>query len=346
MKQRVKSVELSRRFVLVLAGASALVAVTSLQARAQEASEVRVAQQFGISYLPLMVIQEQKLIERFAREAGLPEPTVTWNQFSGGSTMNDALISGSLDFASAGVAPMLTLWAKTRDSLEVKAVAALAALPSFLNTSNPSVQSIKDLTKRDRIALPAVKVSIQAIMLQMAAEQAFGVGQHGELDALTVSMAHPDATAALLSGRSEVTAHFTTPPFQYQQLENPAVHRVLSSYDILGGPHTLNLIYTTGKFATRNPKTTRAFLTALETADDWIKQNPKAAAELYIRAENSKLKPDFVEGMITDPDVHFTTVPENIMKFAEFQHRIGQIKVKAADWKEIFLPDAHGYQGS
>src|SRR3954452_22407002 len=147
-----------------------------------------------------MVIQEQKLIERFAREAGLPEPKVTWNQFSGGSTMNDALISGSLDFASAGVAPMLTLWAKTRDSLEIKAVAALAALPSFLNTSNGNVHSIKDFTERDRIALPAVRVSIQAIMLQMAAEQAFGVGEHGKLDRWAASMPHSDATAALLAG--------------------------------------------------------------------------------------------------------------------------------------------------
>ena len=93
MKQRNKTVNYSRRFVLAFAGASALVAATGLPARAQEVSEVRVAQQFGISYLPLMVIQEQKLIERFAREAGLPEPEVTWNQFSGGSTMNDALIS-------------------------------------------------------------------------------------------------------------------------------------------------------------------------------------------------------------------------------------------------------------
>jgi NitT/TauT family transport system substrate-binding protein len=351
MDKRIITVNYTRRSLLALAGASALAMTPGLPASAQqsspaEAQTVRIAQQFGISYLPLMVIQEQKLIERFAREAGLPEPVVSWNQFSGGGTMNDALISGSLDFASAGVTPMLTLWAKTRGSLEVKAVAALAALPSFLNTSNPEVRSIKDLTERDRIALPAIKVSVQATMLQMAAEQAFGVGQHTRLDALTVSMPHPDATAALLSGHSEVTAHFTTPPFQYQQLENPTVHRVLSSYDILGGPHTLNLIYTTGKFAAKNPKTTRAFLTALETADDWIKQNPKAAAELYIRAENSKLKPDFVEGMITDPDVHFTTVPENIMKFAEFQHRTGQIKVKPTDWKEIFLADAHGYPGS
>jgi NitT/TauT family transport system substrate-binding protein len=346
MDQQNHFVYCSRRFVLALAGASVLAVATGLPATAQETSEVRIAQQFGISYLPLMVIQEQKLIERFAREAGLPEPKVTWNQFSGGVTMNDALISGSLDLASAGVAPMLTLWAKTRNSLEVKAVSALASLPSYLNSNNPSVKSITDLTDRDRIALPAIKVSVQAIMLQMAAEQAHGVGQHDKLDSLTVSMPHPDATAALLSGRSEVTAHFTTPPFQYQQLDNPAVHRVLSSYDILGGPHTLNLIYTTGTFANRNPKTVHALLTALETANDWIRQNPQAAAQLYIRAENSKLEPGFVERMITDPDVRFTTVPENIMKFADFQYRIGQIKVKPADWKEIFLPDVHGYPGS
>lgn len=345
------SVNHTRRFFLALAGASALAGAAYLQANAQQSSRaetptVRIAQQFGISYLPLMVIKEQRLIERFAREGGLPEPEVTWTQFSGGSAMNDALISGSLDLAAAGVAPMLVLWAKTRGSLDVRAVSALAALPSFLNSSNPEVRSVKDFTDRDRIALPAVKVSIQAIMLQMAAEQAFGVGQHEKLDALTVSMPHPDATAALLSGRSEVSAHFTTPPFQYQQLESPAIGRVLSSYDILGGRHTLNVIYATGKFARENPRTVAAFLAALETANGWITRNPKEAAQLYVRAENSKLAPDFVERMITDPDVHFTTVPENVMKFAEFQHRIGQIKVKPADWKEIFLPEAHGYPGS
>jgi NitT/TauT family transport system substrate-binding protein len=343
----------TRRFFLATAGASALAATAGFgigaahsQTGPAETKTVRIAQQFGISYLPLMVLKEQKLIERFAREAGLPEPDVQWNQFSGGSSMNDALISGSLDLAAAGVAPMLTLWAKTRGSLDVKAVSALAALPSFLNSNNPEVRSVKDFTDRDRIALPAVKVSVQAIMLQMAAEQAFGVGQHDKLDPLTVSMPHPEATAALLSGRSEITAHFSTPPFQVQQLDNPAVHRVVSSYDILGGRHTLNVIYATGNFARKNPKTVRAFLTALETADDWIRQNPNAAAALYIRAENSRLQPDLVERMVADPDVEFTTVPENVMKFAEFQHRIGQIKVRPADWKEVFLPEAHGYAGS
>src|SRR3954447_26033188 len=151
MDKQIITVNYTRRSLLALAGASALAMTAGLPASAQQSSPaevqtVRIAQQFGISYLPLMVIQEQKLIERFAREAGLPEPKVTWNQFSGGATMNDALISGSLDLASAGVAPMLTLWAKTRDSLEVKAVSALASLPSYLNSNNPSVKSIADLT--------------------------------------------------------------------------------------------------------------------------------------------------------------------------------------------------------
>ena len=97
-----------------------------------------------------------------------------------------------------------------------------------------------DITdKPEAIALPAVKVSIQAVTLQMAAEKAFGEGQQGKLDALTVSLSHPDAQVALLSGASEITAHFGSPPFQYQQLEKPGIRTVLNSYDVAGGRHTL-----------------------------------------------------------------------------------------------------------
>src|SRR6185312_3884163 len=110
-------------------------------------------------------------------------------------------------------------------------VGAINSMPLYLNTRNPAVKTLKDFTDKDRIALPAVKVSIQAVTLQMAAEQAFGPGQQNKLDQLTVSMKHPDALAALLSGRSEVTAHFGSAPFQYQELEDKRAHRVLNSYD-------------------------------------------------------------------------------------------------------------------
>ena len=162
--------------------------------------------------------------------------------------MNDALLSSSLQFASGGVGPLVTLWAKTRGNLDVKAVSAINSMPLYLTTRNPDVKTLKDFTAKDKIALPAVKVSIQAVTLQMAAEKAFGEGQQYKLDPLTVSMSHPDAQTALLSGQSEITAHFGSPPFQYQQLERPGIHRVLNSYDVLGGPATFNTVWTTSKF--------------------------------------------------------------------------------------------------
>src|SRR3954466_7337917 len=140
--------------------------------------------------------------------------------------MNEAILSGTLDFASGGVGPLLTIWGKTRGNLAVKGVAAINAMPLYLTTINPDVKSIKDFTDKDRIALPAVKVSIQAVTLQMAAEKAFGAGHPTQLDPLTVSMSHPDPAAAMLSGRSEFTAHLTSPPFQFQQLQDKRVHRV------------------------------------------------------------------------------------------------------------------------
>ena len=83
-----------------------------------------------------------------------------------------------------------------------------------------------------------MKVSIQAIALQMAAAKAFGQADFARLDTLTVSMAPPDSTIALLSGAGEITAVFSVPPFQQQQLEKPGIHTVLNSYDVMDGPHS------------------------------------------------------------------------------------------------------------
>ena len=253
----------ARSILSYTVGAALLTATFASRA---EVTELKVAEQYGIGYLPLMVMEDQKLVEKYAKEAGIGDLKVTWSKFAGGNVMNDALLSNSLHFAAGGVAPMVTLWAKTRGNYDVKAVAALDSMPLYLNSRNPNVKSLKDFTDKDKIALPAVKVSIQAVTLQMAAEQAFGAGQYNKLDRLTVSMSHPDGQAALLSGTSEVTAQFSAPPFQYQQLDNPAVHKVLDSYAVLGGPATFNLIWTTSKFRNDNPKVYAAFTRALDEA--------------------------------------------------------------------------------
>jgi NitT/TauT family transport system substrate-binding protein len=323
---------------------SVLVAALPLSAHA-EMSEIKVAQQYGISYLPLMIMEEQKLIEKYAKANGV-DVSVGWAKFAGGNVMNDALLSNSLQFASGGVGPLVTLWAKTRGNLDVKAISAINSMPLYLNTRNPAVRTIKDFTDKDKIALPAVKVSIQAVTLQMAAEKTFGEGQQYKLDALTVSMSHPDAQLALLSGQSEITAHFGSPPFQYQQLKNPAIHTVLSSYDVLGGPATFNVVWTTSKFRSENPKLYDAFVKALDDATALINKDKRWAAEAYLRMSKDKASLQEIEGMLNDPAIVFTTTPQSIMKYVDFMVKIGSIKARPASWKDLFFPNVHNLPGS
>ena len=310
-----------------------------------EMSEVKVAQQYGISYLPLLVMEEQKLIEKHAKAAGV-DVTVGWAKFAGGNVMNDALLSGSLQFASGGVGPLVTLWARTKGNLDVKAVAAINSMPLYLNTRNPNVKSIADFTDKDRIALPAVKVSIQAVTLQMAAEKTFGEGQQNRLDPLTVTMSHPDAQTALLSGASEIDAHFSSPPFQYQQLKHPTIHTVLNSYDVLGGPATFNLVWTTAKFRNDNPKLYDAFVKALDEAIAFINRDRKAAAEAYLRTSKDKDSVADILAMLNDPAIVYTTTPQNVMKYVTFMLKSGAIKTKPESWKELFFPNAQSLPGS
>lgn len=328
----------------VLAGMAAAPSLGVWSARAQEAKELRIAKQFGISYLPLTIIEVRGLIEKHAAAAGLADLKVTWSQLSAGAPMNDALVAGSLDVAGGGVGPLVTIWARTKANLGVRGIASLNSMPLYLNTINPAVKSLKDFGDKDRIAMPAVKVSIQAVTLQMAAERE--LGKFDALDRLTVSMSHPDGHTAMMSGRSEITGHFTSAPFMYQQLEDPRVRRVLSSYEVLGGPATFNTVWCTAKWRETNPRAYRALLAALAEAMAMIKADPAGMAALWIEAEKSKLAPAFIEKMVRDPENVFTTVPQNVMKYAEFMHKVGSIREKPASWQDMFFPDVHGVAGS
>jgi NitT/TauT family transport system substrate-binding protein len=330
---------------LALTFAAAALSLAILPAARAEMSEIHVSRQYGISYLPLMIMEDQKLIEKHAKTAGI-DVKVDWSKFASGAVMNDALLSGNLQFASGGVAPFTTLWAKTRSNIDVKAVAAINSMPLYLVTNNPKVKTIKDFTDNDKIALPAVKVSIQAVTLQMAAEKAFGSGQEHKLDHLTVSMSHPDGETALLSGKSEVTAHLSSPPFQYQELEHKGMHRVLNSYEVLGGPATFNVVWTDKKFHDENPKVYAAFVAALDDATAQLNGNKRAAAEMYLRISKDKDSLDDILKMLNDPEIKYTTTPNNVMKYVDFMHKIGSIKVKPGSWKEMFFPNAQTLHGS
>jgi NitT/TauT family transport system substrate-binding protein len=309
-----------------------------------DTKELRVAQQYGFSYLQLMYMQHDGLIEKHARAAGLGEVKVTWAKFAAGNVMNDALLSGSLDIASGGLAPPIILWDKTRGGLDVRMIAAMVTAPLYLNTTNPRIHSLRDFTSSDRIALPAVKVSNQATILAMAAAQQLGKDKADSLNPLTVAMSHPDGVAALRNGA--VDAHFTAPPFQQVELADPRVHRVLSSYDVMKGPLTFTVLWTTSRFRNANPKLYAAFVDALDEATRMINADKHAAAQLYVTVAKSREPVDEVYRMLSDPDVEFTLTPRQIGNYAQFMHDDGLIRNRPASWKDLFFDNIQALPGS
>lgn len=306
---------------------------------ARAEGQIRIAQQYGIVYLLLNIVQDQKLIEQHGKRQGL-DVRVEWTRLSGGAAVNDALLSGSIDIAGAGVGPLLTLWDRTRGRQNVKGVASLGSFPYYLVSNNPKVRTIADFTDRDRIAVPAVSVSVQSRILQLAAARQWGDKAYDRLDKWTVAMPHPDATAAILSGGTEITGHFANPPFQEQELAgNPNAHIVLNSYDVLGGPASATVLYATEKFRTENPRTYRAFVDALAEAARFASANPEAAADLYLRVNQAKVDRELLVRLLRNPQVRFDIAPQRTFVLAEFMHRIGAIRARPASWQDYFFAD-------
>ena len=329
---------------LVRALAALLAALAFVRPAAAEVNEVRFARQLGLGYLQFYVMEEQKLVEKHAQRLGLGAVTTRWFPLGTPTAISDALLTGNADIMGVGLPSFLTLWDKTRGNMNVNAIVALNRQPAYLNTRVPNIKSVRDFTDKDRIALPAPKVSVQAIMLEMIAEKTFG--KHDVLDRLTVGMSHPDGTAALLAGRTEVTAHFTSAPFQYQQLENPAIHKVLTSYDATEGPNTFSVAATTARFRTDNPQVYKAVLAAINEANAFIAKSPRETAQIFLKIENARYPVDFIEKLIVDPEFSFAPEPENVMKIYRFMHHVGALKNLPATWQDLFFDDARGLSGS
>ena len=318
-----------------------------LQPAAAQVPEIRLAKQFSMGYLQLNVMEHRQLIEKHAKALGIPEVKVIWQTFNGPAAINDALLSGQIDIGSGGVPGLLVVWSKSKGTpQEIRGISALSSQPVLLNTRDPSIGTIKDFKPTDRIAVPAVKVSVQAILLQMEAAKVFGEKEFTKLDTQTVSMTPPDATVALLGGKSEITAVFSVPPFQQQQLEQPGIHTVLNSFDIMGGSSSFTVAWTTAKFRDSNPMLYKALIAALKEATDIINKDKAAAGQLWIEDSKSKLTPEMVGRIVAGPQVHWTLTPEHTMKFADFMAEVGTLKNKATSWKDYFFPEIYDLNGS
>jgi NitT/TauT family transport system substrate-binding protein len=331
---------------LAAAATALLLALTinlaaSPSARAQETKELRIAIQPGILFFPMLVMQQAKILEQAAVRSGQADLKITWNSMLSGGANADALLSSSVDIVAGGTSNLLIIWAKSKGA--VKAISAVTGVPNVLLTRDPNVKSLKDFTEKNRIAVPTLKVSLQAIYLQMALDKEFG--DFKKLDSIMVQMGHPQATIALLDPTNHVDSHFSGPPFMQTALKSPNIHPVLRSFDVIGEQTNL-LAYTTAKFYEANPKLVELFIAALNETNALIAKDPLKASALYLEASREKLTAEEVAAIIKEPGTVFTTVPNGTMKFAEHMHKVGMIETKPTSWKDYFFPALHSANGS
>ena len=307
---------------------------------------LRISRPLDLVSLPLLMMEHEHLIERVGEAMGLGAVTVAWSN-AGEARPLDALAAGESDLVAADLAPFIVAAdAGIGTAGEIQAVAALAQRPYVLVSRNPAVQTIRDFTTGDRIAVPALRVSGPALAVEMAAAAEWGSQHYDKLDPLVVARPDSAAAAALLSGKGDVTAHFSRTPYADDELGNPAIHRVMDSFDI-AGPHSAAVLVVTKRFREANPALAAAILSALQEADDMIKKNPGEAAETFgAMVKDNDIPLEDLTDMIGDPDLAYTAAPAGVTRLIDFMYRIGRLKHRPGTWQELFVPEAKDLAGN
>jgi NitT/TauT family transport system substrate-binding protein len=335
----------SRRAAMatIAGGVSAL---ASPAVRAQAPLSVTFVQQRGLLYLPVDMMVSGGVLQKEADKLGLGKIDASVTTLSGPGPVIDTILSGAADYGTAALPSLVTLWEKTRGrASEVRAVGTVSNGAMTLYTINPHIKTFADFTETDRIAVPTVGLSFNAMMLQMAAEQQWK--DPHRLDHLTVSLGHPDAVAALSAGygKAIITAHVGVQPYTEQGLRLPGAHVVADSRQVFGGTITQITLLATKATKEKNPLLFKAVANALEEAIKVANADKHAAAMLWKQAQNAPDSIDSIVHLLDDPGFEFTSQPHRIAYFTAFLNRIGSMKTVLGDWKELFWETAYDQKG-
>lgn len=331
------------RLKIVVAALSAALTIgcmSSAQAQTEQ-TEVTVAVQYGYAYLPVTVADKLGFFTEAAAARGQPETRFVIKRISGAASINDALISNSVDIGGYGLYGTLTAWQKTRGKLDIRALCALVAGDNALYVNDPSIKSLADFKPGDKIAVTAPNGQ-QAVLLQMAAEQSFGEGKAHQMDSLMVALPHPDAMASLIN-KAGIKGYIGPNPYSYILDHDERVSKLFDFSKQLNMRMTSGVLATTGKFVKQNPQLTEAVVAAIAKADDYIRDNPQQAAELFLASEPSKLTLEQTQDMLAKVRNEWGIQPTGVMNLAQFMVRTGALKEGPTDWRQVFFePVAKG----
>ncbi len=324
------------RLAVAATAATALATVAGAAGTAQGApraaapDKITIAYQFGIGYAPLLIIKQQRLLEK-----AYPGLKVDWRQLASGTPITDGMIKGDIQIGAMGTGPMLVGWAR---GINWKVIAPLNESDLWLMAKDRSIRTIEDLRGK-RIATPTA-TSIQAVALRKMAQVKLGNAR--ALDSSLISMDHPDGMQALLSG--QIDAHFTSPPYQWQELGRGA-HIVGRSYGYFGA-HTFLVTVVTQKFYDEYTAFSNRFYKLVKQSADLLNKRPKVAAAILAREDTSDTTAAQFKAWITKKSLTYTTRPRGLMRTAGFMNKIGLLGKVPGSWRDLVFPPVYPTRGS
>ncbi len=270
-----------------------------------------IAEQYGLAYAPLQIMKEKQILE-----ALLPNTKIEWVTLSNTTSIREAMLSENVDVGFMGIPPFII---GLDNGMDWKIMSGLSKNPSGLVTYDKNIKTLADFTSADKIALPQPG-SIQHILLAMACEKQFG--EADRLDHLLVAMKHPDAYQSLES-QSTIKAHFASPPYLFDELNNADNHLILSGEEAFGEDFTF-IVGVCGREFYNNKKQYEAVNEGLKQAITYMKQNEAEAIALL--STSYSIDELLLKEYLTQEGMIYSQEVEGLERFVDFMLRNEYIK--------------------
>lgn len=268
---------------------------------------IRIAEQYGLAYAPVQLLRIEKNLEELGYQ-------VEWVRLMNTAAIREAMLAGRADIGFMGIPPFLI----GRDQgMDWRIFTGLCRAPLGLVTLDEELRSLSDFTPDQRIALPQPG-SIQHILLSMAAERF--LGEADQFDDRLVTLSHPDGFSALTSG-GDISAHFTSPPYLFEELKVPGARRIISGEEAFGAPFTFIVGAVRIEFAAENREILGEIKAALERKADSLNSSPEKSARLL--ADEYGLSPELLEEYLGHEELVYSSEVRGLTRFQEFMFSAG-----------------------
>jgi len=294
---------------------------------------IAIGYQRGLAYLPVILMEQQRLFEKHATRLGL-KTTAEYRLLGGPAPIVDGLLGGALQAGVVGTPSAILLTDKTKD---IKLIGSMGNFPMLYMTKRPELKTVADLGPQDKVATTAVKTGIYSLVLQMKAAKLWGPENYDRLDKFTVTMSHADALTAILAGSGTVTVHGCSYPHALQE-QDAGAHVILDSKEVLGGTNgMITGLVASQKYCSANAKTCQAIVAALTEAHQWVNEDKDRAAKFFF--DNGKTGETLAElqKQIKSTEIKFTIKPEGVQPFADFMYSVSKLVKNKLSYNDLVL---------